>query len=145
MAACRMRMSKSVLKRKRQVDSQAQLCSTALADICSTRPSAANVVLRRTRGVVGLVFVNRRAGTDGCSRRGLAFEQMLQIAFSPIFRLGDIAKTWLLDSRWVARIREAVAFSFMFAVHVLMMKGLAVFRTYQPMVFVSSLAFDEST
>ena len=139
LAACRMSLAKAVKEKQRVETVQAEAVANAVGDINSMRPASSALVYKGP--VRGLVFVNRR----GQGRRGMTFPQMLQLSFSPIKRLGDLSKTWLLDERWISKIQKAVAASFLWALEVMMRMCRQSFEPSAPEIFVSSIAFDEST
>jgi len=143
-----MRLAKCEKRRRRVETQQAAALADAVADINETRPVAsALVVSKPNRGQTGLVFISRRKGrAEGDhSRRSMTFKQMLSVAFSPIVRLGDLSKMWCMDARWLCKIRMAVAQCYMQSLGMIMNVSMCVFSQLAPDVFVSSVAFDEST
>ena len=77
--------------------------------------------------------------------RGVGFRCVMAIAFSLILRLGDMSKMYKFDVRWINKIRLAVAQSFLNCIDAIMSVIRTAFADRSSEVFVSSVAFDEST
>lgn len=142
-AASRMREAKA---RKLKNDLRARQAAeiTLALDNMNGGRVGRGVLIAKQKVSRGLVFVHKkRAGEK--TRRSLTFPQMLSIAFEKVRGLGNVSKMYSLDERWIAKTRNAVAFSFLRCVFLVMEAASAVMQVHPPTVFVSSMAFDEST
>ena len=69
----------------------------------------------------------------------------MAIAFSSILRLGDLSKMYNLDVHRMNKIRLAVAQFFLYCIDAILSVIRTAFTDRSPKVFVSSVAFEEST
>lgn len=99
-----------------------------------------SVLVKKQGRVVGLTFRRSRHQS-----RGFTWGSMLEMAFTKVQRIADVARVWRCDRSVVRQVQHAVAGSYSVAQNLLLEKLLTFLRANPPAVFCTNLSWDETT
>ena len=148
--AAKMREKKAHLQTQRAKDAAATATSQAVTAVnrhgvfCkSGQLYAARQTLCRAGGVMRGIVIRYKTAERG--RRAITFSNMLDMGFGSLLRTNDLSRQYRISKPWVGAVLSCVAQALLTTLHFMLAALAQLFAEKPPTVFVSSIAFDETT